>query len=445
MSSFENIEKLIQMATIEQMFSMLQKMRNESISHNVVSNGSVTSNIPFVSNVPVVSSNNDEIVHRHDNIIMNHDKIINNHTEIISDTQNDMELVCQRIVEITSSMNSMFDAFTRTTDVKISDLNADMRQSLNLMETDVNNTFNLQKTSISKLSKDMALVMSKLAELEEKVEDIRKHSNKNHEYLCNQIRGQQLLTSYPGFSSGKYSSDTHAEAAQEQETSVAQETHPVESYEDDDINPLMITCSNLVVNNVVELIIKENEQEETKSEQEETKDEQEETKDEQGEVGTNDEPEKTEVEIEADVEQEEVESEPEAEEVESEEVEVEVEEAEVIVEEVKPEETKKEPEILSDDDKSEPEVETEEEEEEEIEIEIEVEAKVETKVEAKVETKVEEEANEEEEGEEVFELEIDGVTYYATDEENGPLYEVKEDGDIGDQVGVLKDGEPIFN
>jgi hypothetical protein len=59
------------------------------------------------------------------------------------------------------------------------------------------------------------------------------------------------------------------------------------------------------------------------------------------------------------------------------------------------------------------------------------------------EVKVEEE--EEEVDEEVFEIEIDDVTYYATDEENGILYEVTKTGDVGKKVGIIKDGEPIFS
>ena len=52
---------------------------------------------------------------------------------------------------------------------------------------------------------------------------------------------------------------------------------------------------------------------------------------------------------------------------------------------------------------------------------------------------------EEEDGEEVFEIEIDDVTYYATDEENGILYEVDKNGEVGKKVGIIKDGEPIFS
>jgi hypothetical protein len=56
----------------------------------------------------------------------------------------------------------------------------------------------------------------------------------------------------------------------------------------------------------------------------------------------------------------------------------------------------------------------------------------------------EEEEEEDQEEEEVFEIEIDDTTYYATSEENGILYEVTKDGEVGKKVGVIKDGEPIF-
>jgi hypothetical protein len=56
-----------------------------------------------------------------------------------------------------------------------------------------------------------------------------------------------------------------------------------------------------------------------------------------------------------------------------------------------------------------------------------------------------EELEEEEEDEEVFEIEIDDVSYFATDEENGVLYEITPDKDIGKKVGIIKNGEPIFN
>ena len=84
--------------------------------------------------------------------------------------------------------------------------------------------------------------------------------------------------------------------------------------------------------------------------------------------------------------------------------------------------------------------------EEELEEQQEVEEEEEEELEVEVEEELEEEQDEleEEEEEEVFEIEIDDVTYFATDENNGVLYEVDKDGDVGKKVGIIKDGEPIF-
>ena len=56
----------------------------------------------------------------------------------------------------------------------------------------------------------------------------------------------------------------------------------------------------------------------------------------------------------------------------------------------------------------------------------------------------EEVAEAEEEEEEFIEIDIDDVTYCTNNEENGFIYELTEDGDVGDKVGYLKDGEPFF-
>jgi hypothetical protein len=79
--------------------------------------------------------------------------------------------------------------------------------------------------------------------------------------------------------------------------------------------------------------------------------------------------------------------------------------------------------------KEEEEVETEEEEEE---------------VETEEEEEVEEEKKEEEEEEELVEIEIDDITYCTNDEENGFIYELSEEGEVGEKVGYLKEGEPFF-
>ena len=103
--------------------------------------------------------------------------------------------------------------------------------------------------------------------------------------------------------------------------------------------------------------------------------------------------------------------------------------------------------------------ETEEEEEEEVEEEVvksssaneivaaeepvaSLEDDVETEKSESVASEAEEEAEEEEE--EFIEIDIDDITYCTNNEENGFIYELTEDGDVGEKVGYLKDGEPFF-
>jgi hypothetical protein len=129
-----------------------------------------------------------------------------------------------------------------------------------------------------------------------------------------------------------------------------------------------------------------------------------------------------------------------------EEVATEVSEEEVSEEEVSEEEVATD---VSEDDVSEEEVATdvsEDEEAAEDKVAIEDEEVSEDVVEDDVvEEDVVEEVVEEDEDEEVFEIEIDDITYFATDEENGILYEVDKDGEVGKKVGIIKDGEPIFS
>ena len=59
--------------------------------------------------------------------------------------------------------------------------------------------------------------------------------------------------------------------------------------------------------------------------------------------------------------------------------------------------------------------------------------------------------SEDDEGEEeelyIVEMELDGkdIQYYTNDDENGEIYTILEDDEVGEQVGVFKDGEPIFS
>jgi len=55
-----------------------------------------------------------------------------------------------------------------------------------------------------------------------------------------------------------------------------------------------------------------------------------------------------------------------------------------------------------------------------------------------------EEEEEEEEEEGVFEIEIDGVSYYTTDEENGTLYSIDVNGDPDVYVGKLENGKAVI-
>ena len=50
-----------------------------------------------------------------------------------------------------------------------------------------------------------------------------------------------------------------------------------------------------------------------------------------------------------------------------------------------------------------------------------------------------------EEEEEVYEVCIKGKTYYTSNEKSGVIYGIDSNGDVSLEVGVYKDGKPIFN
>ena len=88
-------------------------------------------------------------------------------------------------------------------------------------------------------------------------------------------------------------------------------------------------------------------------------------------------------------------------------------------------------------------------EEEEVETETSdtVEEESENEYEVEVETvKQIEKQPEEKDGEEetYFEIEIGNETYCTNNEENGFIFELDEDGDVGNKVGYLKEGNPFF-
>jgi hypothetical protein len=136
---------------------------------------------------------------------------------------------------------------------------------------------------------------------------------------------------------------------------------------------------------------------------------------------------------ESDEEEEDVEEDDKAESEEEEKAESEEEKVESEEEDVESEEEEK--------------VESEEEEKEEEKAESE-EEKVESEEEktelSEDEVETEEEKDEDEE-EELFEIEIDGVTYCTENEDNGFIYVLDKDGNVGETTGYLKNGEPFFN
>jgi hypothetical protein len=130
-------------------------------------------------------------------------------------------------------------------------------------------------------------------------------------------------------------------------------------------------------------------------------------------------------------EEEEDEEEDEDEDEEEDEEVVEEEEDEEVVEEEEDEEVVEEDEEVVD-----------EEDEEVVDEEEEVETEESDDDESKNEEEVQAQAEEEEE---LFEIEIDDVTYCTNDEENGFIYEIDKDGNVGDVIGHFKDSEPFFN
>ena len=134
-----------------------------------------------------------------------------------------------------------------------------------------------------------------------------------------------------------------------------------------------------------------------------------------------------EVVVEAEAEEEEAE----AEEEEAEAEEAEAEEEEVVDEVVEEEGQEEEEEEVADDQE-----EAEEEEEEEV--------ADDQEAEEEEEAEVADDQEEEEEEAEVYEVVIKGKTYYVQNEKDGPIYEADENGDISLEVGVYKNGKPVF-
>jgi hypothetical protein len=346
MTSLNNLEKLIQMATIEHMYSMLQKMSNNNL------------NLPEL-NIP--SSKHQNFNDQRFNVQSLNEKSFND--KIVNDKNLQTDTYASDIKNITDLLEVI------------------KNNNQQNVETIVNLVLRVKQLE-DELSNSRLLM--RVNNLEEDLNQIRSNTNNNSKYLCQQIRGQQVLTSYPGFSN------------QMAEAKPVEEEHIKLKIEE------KLVTEIVTVNQSDELEEEEEEEEAEEEEEEEELEDEEEEEDEE-------------------LEEEEEEKPPLLGPV-------------ILNNEMKqvfPKEEVEEEEEGTEEEEEEEEVCTEE----EVDLEI---APVQTK-EIVVVTE-----EEEEEEEEVFEIEIDDVTYFATHEENGILYEITSDGDVGKKVGIIKDGEPIF-
>ena len=279
----------------------------------------------------------------------------------------------QKLKENVDNFNEYnFEGKNKATNVNANiNVNAELVTEIKTLQYDIQHiTDNLQQYNANILKLD-----SKIKDLETELHEIKSNTNNNSKFLCQQIRGQQSLTSYPGFSNGN-------QKETEVKKVIKEEAHIKLKIEEKYLNDTNINTTSLCVLKKLE------EGEELEEGEVELDDELEKDELEEGEEGEN--------ELDEEVE------------LDDEEVELDKDESE------------------EEGDESEEEVGTEDDESKDLEKEI-------------------QQVQKEEEEEEVFEIEIDDIPYFVTDEENGILYEVTSDGDIGKKVGIIKNGEPIFN
>jgi hypothetical protein len=340
-TTMDNLEKLIQMATIEHMYSMLQKMKTDNSTNFKES---------------IISDEN--------NLTEN-----NHHTEKVS------RRIDGEILQLTQTIKYMSD---------------------------------------------------KTEQLENELNAIKNNTNNNSKFLCQQLRGQQLLTSYPGFSIGTPLIDGQTWMYVNNQTENLDEANvklKIEEKEQHGIGTVAIIGEEDITNNGSE------EQSEELEEEEESEEEEDEE----------------ELEEESEEDDDELEEEAKIGDVHPGLMTCSTIQLSTSIETTQTKETVEE---VSEEDVSEDEVGTDNEKEylEEVTNKTEITQPTDkTEEEEEVEEDEKEEEEEEEEEEEVFEIEIDDVTYFATHEENGILYEITSDGDVGKKIGIIKDGEPILN
>ena len=357
-TTMDNLEKLIQMATIEHMYSMLQKMKTDNSTNfkeSIISDeNNLTENNSLISSIL--------------NEIKSLKTEINHHTEKVS------RRIDGEILQLTQTIKYMSD---------------------------------------------------KTEQLENELNAIKNNTNNNSKFLCQQLRGQQLLTSYPGFSIGTPLIDGQTWMYVNNQTENLDEANvklKIEEKEQHGIGTVAIIGEEDITNNGSEEQSEELEEEESEEEEDEE-----------------------ELEEESEEDDDELEEEAKIGDVHPGLMTCSTIQLSTSIETTQTKETVEE---VSEEDVSEDEVGTDNEKEylEEVTNKTEITQPTDkTEEEEEVEEDEKEEEEEEEEEEEVFEIEIDDVTYFATHEENGILYEITSDGDVGKKIGIIKDGEPILN
>ncbi len=330
--TMDNLEKLIQIATIEQMYNMLQRLKTDNSIH--VKECNLSDGINAGDNYSCINSILQEIKTEINDI-----KVKTNNREFF---ELPADLVKKQIKTATTNLLER----THKLESELEHCNERFVKSSKINEE-----------LLWELSNTTGILSERIKQLETELNGIKNNSDNNSKFLCQQIRGQQKLSSYPGFSNGSQSDNTidenkHIQLKIEETINLDKKLDSSIHETEDNFNEEKTDC----------LKVLETDEDEEDSETEVCTD--------------------NEKDVLMNIERTPVESQQDEDDI---------------------DETMK---------IDNPNVETKEEEEEE---------------------------------EEVFEIEIDDITYFASGEENGILYEMTSDGDIGKKVGIIKDGEPIFN
>ena len=289
-----------------------------------------------------------------------------------------------------------------------------------MKENILHNQVSSLETKLCKIEKKYDAIIPILDKLLDKIthlnDDIKQLQNNNEDVV------------YKKSSFVKFCENENIGIHIEEEEQKTQEIEQDFSDDDEDVNPLFVTCSTI--------LLKEEENKEVELEEEEQ----------QLSVDGIDRDQEMAVPLDmaATESKEEV-----IEESSDEEASIEVESKEVI-EESPDEESSIEAEskeVIEESSNEEASIETES--KEVIEESSDEEASIETESKEVIEESSDEEVSvetdsKEEDEEEIFEIDIDDKTYCTNNDENGFIWELTEDGEQGDKVGYFKEGEPFF-